>query len=283
MAKRGKKNSKKVYNNRLLYSLIALGVLIIAAVGVYAANSLLTPGVAPNPGHTISQTAPPSGCTAGQVLEWNGTSNANGGWSCTNALGSVAGPTTLSGDLDVNGGLTVGGAVNISGVITYPYGGMFFKDYSSGNCLVINPYTKACSCPSGYTTTGTVLSGMNGNSNIALSVCIPSSTYNYGYFDCSNQCDTSLTSAPTCGAQSISSTSDTGCISVSELNGNICKGITATCAYTIGSPSSGGTSTVYQTISNSTTCGTATGYTPCPTFSKSECPTRTMSSCKVLA
>lgn len=88
---RGNKSSKskKTYNNRLLYSLIALGILIVVTTGVYAASYLLTPGVAPNPGHTVGQMAPPSGCKSGDILEWSGSSNADGGWSCISNPGSL--------------------------------------------------------------------------------------------------------------------------------------------------------------------------------------------------
>ncbi len=41
-------NEKKTYNNRLLYSLIALGVLMIAAVGVYAGTTISNTGISTN-------------------------------------------------------------------------------------------------------------------------------------------------------------------------------------------------------------------------------------------
>jgi hypothetical protein len=55
--------------NRWLYTLIALGILVIISVGVYA----LQAGVKPNPGHDLSELGVPSGCTSGQVISWNGT------------------------------------------------------------------------------------------------------------------------------------------------------------------------------------------------------------------
>ena len=58
---------------RYFYGIIGLLVL---AVGVFIVNAL-TPGVAPNPGHLITQVAPPAGCGDGQVLGWDGSS-----WSC---------------------------------------------------------------------------------------------------------------------------------------------------------------------------------------------------------
>ncbi|HTZ41900.1 MAG TPA: hypothetical protein VMC07_01685 [Candidatus Omnitrophota bacterium] len=87
-----KKRAKKVFNNRLLYSLIALGMIIVAGIGVYA-FTLSTAGVKPNPGHWINETAPPTGCTAGQVLQWKGDSSGNGGWACV-AQSSVTKGTT---------------------------------------------------------------------------------------------------------------------------------------------------------------------------------------------
>jgi hypothetical protein len=61
-------------SNRWLYTFIVVGILAIIGVGVLA----LTPGIAPNPGHLISELAPPSPCTAGQVLSFDGAN-----WKCT--------------------------------------------------------------------------------------------------------------------------------------------------------------------------------------------------------
>ena len=52
--------------------IVLLAVALVVGV-VYA----LTPGVAPNQGHLITQIAPPSGCANGQVLGWSGSS-----WGC---------------------------------------------------------------------------------------------------------------------------------------------------------------------------------------------------------
>ena len=57
------------------YAYTIIGLLVLA-VGVFIVNAL-TPGVAPNPGHLISQVAPPAGCGSGQVLGWSGSS-----WGC---------------------------------------------------------------------------------------------------------------------------------------------------------------------------------------------------------
>ena len=70
--------------NRWLYTLIAIGILAIIGVGVYA----LTPGVAPNPGHLASDMAPPTPCAANQFLKFDGTN-----WVCSSS-GSIEFPLT---------------------------------------------------------------------------------------------------------------------------------------------------------------------------------------------
>src|SRR3990172_11638661 len=67
---------EKRISNRLSYTIIAVVALILLGTGVYS----LSPGVAPDPGHTFDQIDPPSGCTLGQVLQWTGSS-----WSCVNS------------------------------------------------------------------------------------------------------------------------------------------------------------------------------------------------------
>ncbi len=61
----GKKNITWVV---LLFAVLVVGV-------VYA----LTPGVAPNPGHLITEVAPPAGCEDGQILQFIDEDN---GWGC---------------------------------------------------------------------------------------------------------------------------------------------------------------------------------------------------------
>jgi len=77
MARKSKKPGVKKLQinltNRWLYTLIIIGILAVTGIGVYA----LTPGVAPNPGHLISNVAPPSPCAAGQFLKFDGTN-----WAC---------------------------------------------------------------------------------------------------------------------------------------------------------------------------------------------------------
>ena len=77
---------KRRKKREFLISTIA--VIAIVAFGVYA----LTPGVAPNPGHLITQIAPPSGCQSGQYLEFSG-----GNWLCnTTSSGGITTPSPCS-------------------------------------------------------------------------------------------------------------------------------------------------------------------------------------------
>lgn len=66
--KRMKKSFLESIPNRLGYTLIVILFIVLLGIGVYA----LTPGVAPNPGHTLATIAPPSPCTSGQVITWDG-------------------------------------------------------------------------------------------------------------------------------------------------------------------------------------------------------------------
>jgi hypothetical protein len=72
MKKKGGLNVKINFSNRWLYTLIALGILVIISVGVYA----LQAGVKPNPGHDLSELGVPSGCTSGQFIYWDGNNLA---------------------------------------------------------------------------------------------------------------------------------------------------------------------------------------------------------------
>ena len=65
------------FNNKVLYTFISFIAILIIGVGVFA----LTPGVAPNPGHLISEVAPPAGCGTNQVLQWSGSA-----WTCANPV-----------------------------------------------------------------------------------------------------------------------------------------------------------------------------------------------------
>ena len=84
------------FTNRWLYTLIAIGILALVGVGVYA----LAPGVVPNPGHNINEVSIPGGCTPGQFLKYDGAN-----WVCSLTADYCAGGT-CSGSLRINGGLS---------------------------------------------------------------------------------------------------------------------------------------------------------------------------------
>ena len=56
-----KKKHVSGMSNRLLYTLIAIGIMAIAATGVYAVL-----GTTPDPGHPVSQLQP---CSDGEILK----------------------------------------------------------------------------------------------------------------------------------------------------------------------------------------------------------------------
>jgi hypothetical protein len=64
---------KIVFSNKLFYTLVAILVIILLAVGINA----LIPGTAPNPGHSMETVAPPFGCASGEYLRWNSPN-----WEC---------------------------------------------------------------------------------------------------------------------------------------------------------------------------------------------------------
>lgn len=92
-------------SNRWLYTLIALGIVIIFSVGVYASF-----GNTPNPGHPVSQLQTCS--EDGKILKMSG-----GAWICAEDVNTdycVGG--TCGGSLTVTGGLSVsGGNIALSG------------------------------------------------------------------------------------------------------------------------------------------------------------------------
>ncbi len=95
------------------YFFILLGVLIVIGgiIGVYAVL-----GATPNPGHPIADLQK---CTVeGETLKIVG-----GVWTCA---------TANSGS-------------------SYAFGGMYGIDWDGATCKHTNPYTNACSCPTGYT------------------------------------------------------------------------------------------------------------------------------------
>jgi len=97
------KKRTKPYNNRLLYSLVAVAIIVALAVGIYA-GAYIVPGAntkTPNPGHNISQIQT---CGANQILQTNSTGD---GWRCVD-LPSPQGGITESGwqDLTLKNGWT---------------------------------------------------------------------------------------------------------------------------------------------------------------------------------
>jgi hypothetical protein len=85
---KGKKRKiKKNFHNRLIYFFVTIGILVALAVGVYAFGTF-------NPsyfGHSAGEIAAPAGCTAGQVLQYNGTSfvcgsGGAGGGACPSGM-----------------------------------------------------------------------------------------------------------------------------------------------------------------------------------------------------
>ncbi len=113
-------------------TLIVLLVAVLVVGVVYA----LTPGVAPNPGHLITEVAPPAGCGAGQVLKWSGSS-----WGCV----------VLPVDTDTNTWrpaqkLAISGqtlSITDGGSVTLPGSTLSIVKYSGGGCD---------NCPCGYHT-----------------------------------------------------------------------------------------------------------------------------------
>jgi len=123
---------KKSMSKKSFYSLIALGVIFLFA-GVLA----LTPGVAPDNGHTMNLVSPPSPCSAGQVIQWEGTS-----WSCVSIGGSTATnwnsytPSGSSIHFGVNNQTDMGYITGLfSTGISSPYSSDTFTSISNGNSL----------------------------------------------------------------------------------------------------------------------------------------------------
>ena len=147
-------------SNKSFYSFIAFGVIGLFVAGFFIVNAL-TPGIAPNPGHLISQVAPPAGCGSGQVLGWSGSSwgcvdMSSGGVSTWNEISGI--PSDISdGDSDdqtlsVSGqtlSLTDGGSVTLPSGVSYTY--YCFTSPSGGTPVCTNAGGTQGYCPSGYT------------------------------------------------------------------------------------------------------------------------------------
>lgn len=154
MVKRGKTIQINL-SNRLLYTFIAIGILLIAGIGVYA----LTPGTAPNPGHLISELAPPNPCATNEFLQFDGTnwicavaSAGSVDWSSITSrpaglddgdqigITSETDPTVKSWAKDNNPIIPVGGRVNLLAYTRYTTDScnkVCITDYgaSTGYCL----------------------------------------------------------------------------------------------------------------------------------------------------
>jgi len=115
-----------------LYTLIAVGILAIIAVGVYA----LAPGVIPNPGHNISEISIPSGCVAGQFLKYDGTK-----WVC-------------APDSDYCSGGTCNGNLNVNGKLTASSGRLAFYNVTDKGCSGVGTMTFSPTCQTAMGSTG---------------------------------------------------------------------------------------------------------------------------------
>jgi hypothetical protein len=74
-----RKKKREVFkniSNKFAYTIITLCIMILLAIGVYAYGTS-SPSVF---GHSIGEVAPPTSCTANQVLTWTGSA-----WACTTA------------------------------------------------------------------------------------------------------------------------------------------------------------------------------------------------------
>ena len=65
------------FSNRVFYTFVLIGVLILAGVIVYAYGGN-QPSVV---GHSADEIEPPTGCSSNQVLQWSGSA-----WQCVNLL-----------------------------------------------------------------------------------------------------------------------------------------------------------------------------------------------------
>lgn len=133
--------------------------LLALVVGVYA----LTPGVAPNPGHTIGEVAPPASCTAGQALKWDGAA-----WIC--AASAVSGNTPTGGIIMYSGAW----AFDASGLGTGALAGWALCNGNNGAPNLVDKFVM------GAGTSGT-LGGTGGANSITLTTAqMPAHTHEKG-------------------------------------------------------------------------------------------------------
>ena len=166
-----KRNSKRVYNNRLLYTLIVIGILAIIGVAVYA-DAPVTP--IPNPGHYISEIQTCN--TTGDILEMVQTGGILN-WSCVQAPSApdLSGYETTS-DLTATLGSYAKTSSIPSNIITAPSGcaaNQYLQYTGSGwTCASVSSVTKGVAlyqCPwdclskyGGYTGSCNSLGGVAG-------------------------------------------------------------------------------------------------------------------------
>ena len=162
------------FTNRFLYTFVAFILLLIIGVGVFA----LTPGIAPNPGHLIDNVAPPSPCSSGQVLQWDGS-----GWTCTDQSVSVSNSgdiTAVTAGTGLSGGGT-SGSVTLSADTTY------LQRRVSGSCPSGQSIRAISSTGSVTCEVDDTISGLIGDTRIrtiSLGACINGPTvYGSGHTD----------------------------------------------------------------------------------------------------
>lgn len=107
-------------SNKLHYSLITIAAILLIGVGVYAYGGT-TPSTM---GHSIGEIAPPSGCSAGQVLRMV---PAGVGWDCVNVVSSI--PSTYVRNVETVS-FTRSGCTGNSAYIACPSG----KSIIGGGC-----------------------------------------------------------------------------------------------------------------------------------------------------
>ncbi|MCL5730464.1 MAG: hypothetical protein M1165_02775 [Candidatus Pacearchaeota archaeon] len=165
-----KSNSKGIHihlTNRWLYTLIAIGILAIVGVVIYADAPSST---IPNPGHPISDLQTCN--TAGDVLQINST----GQWSCVPAssIGSSQIGTLVNGKWCTSDGSTISCTSNAPSASTTPY--VVNGAYTVGSS---GSLSNIVYCPSGYVRSG-CSGGFGSTSAWAAQFTIEPSEYHGG-------------------------------------------------------------------------------------------------------
>jgi hypothetical protein len=131
--------------NRWLYTLIAIGILAIVSIGVYAYGTS-------NPstfGHSVGELAPPPGCSAGQFLQYDGSS-----WVCSFSSSTETDPTVMpwaktdngminAVAISLNGGASwVSDRLKLRVATEYIFGSC--NAASNGTIILYDDHIKAC-------------------------------------------------------------------------------------------------------------------------------------------